>query len=491
MTLELQAISPLISIFVFAVAALMVDVFSGSNKKMIYYFSITGLIITGLLSIYTLSFSKSLIATIYNADSITKGNLIYGGLASFFDIIFVIAGLMTLITSGSYLRKKEHEIKEFYTLILYSIAGMMLISHSGNLLMLFIGIETMSLSFYILAGYFRTEMKSVEAALKYFLLGAFATGFLLFGIAFLYGAAGSIDLSVIGIKSLQNEINNTYFIIGLGLITISLSFKVAAFPFHQWAPDVYEGSPTVITGFMSTAGKAAALAAFLIIAQPLFQIHSLDINVRHGANALQMIIAIISALTMLVGNITALVQKNIKRMLAYSSIAHAGYLLMGIVAANQRGWSGIVFYATVYMFMQIGAFIVVALIEEKGEQGLQLDDYTGLSKKQPVVAALMALFMLSLAGIPPMAGFFGKYYLFLATIEAGFTWLTIIAVISSIISVYFYIGLIVNMYFKDPISEGYSSSPFSAMSTLVVSAIMILVIGFFPDFLIDLLNKFI
>ena len=194
MTIELQAISPLISIFVFAVAALMVDVFSGSNKKLIYYFSIAGLLVTGLLSIYTLSLPKSLINDLYNSDTISKGNLIFGGLAAYFDLIFIIAGLMTIFASGTYLRKKEREIKEFYTLILYSIAGMMLIAHSGNLLMLFIGIETMSLSFYILAGYFRSEMKSVEASLKYFLLGAFATGFLLFGIAFLYGASGSIDL---------------------------------------------------------------------------------------------------------------------------------------------------------------------------------------------------------------------------------------------------------------------------------------------------------
>lgn len=487
--IELQIASPLIIISFFAVLILLFEVYSGKEKKTVYITALIGLILTALSALYTLLLPHSIFAKFDPAHSISKGMLIFGAYTAYFDIIFCLAGILTLLASLQYLKKERFFHNEYFTLIIYSVAGMMFISHAGNLLMLFIGIEVMSISFYILAGFFRTRITSIEAALKYFLLGAFASGFLLYGMAMIYGSTGSLEFSVITEKIISGKAIPIYLAIGFGLMIIGLSFKVAAFPFHLWAPDVYEGSPTVITGFMSTAGKAAALVAFIVVVKAVLP-HSgiANLNAFDSHSAI-VIIAFISAATMLIGNITALVQKNVKRMLAYSSIAHAGYLLMGIVANNNRGWSGIAFYSAAYLFMQVGAFLVVSAVENEAGEGLELSDYSGLSKTNPVLAALMALFMLSLAGIPPMAGFFGKYYLFVSAIESGFTWLTIVAVIASIISVYFYIGLIVQMYFKEPLDKMSDYKASTSKFALAISAAGLLLFGIFPNLLINIADK--
>jgi NADH-quinone oxidoreductase subunit N len=290
---------------------------------------------------------------------------------------------------------------------------------------------------------------------------------------------------------MNGQFEAIYFAIGFAMLMIAISFKVAAFPFHQWAPDVYHGSPTIIAGFMSTAGKAAAITAFIIIAQKMMIFDTTLLALKSNSETIQLIIAILSAITMLLGNITALAQKDVKRMLAYSSVAHAGYLLMGIVANNQEGWNGILFYATAYMFMQLGAFVVISLFERQNYETdeiryMKLEDYAGMAKTHPLIAALMAVFMFSLAGIPPFAGFFGKYYLFAAAIRADFLWLTIIAVISSIISMYYYIGLIVYMYFKDAPEDAPKAEIGPAAITLFLTVAGLIVFGVFPSILIDL-----
>lgn len=482
---EFLAGLPIVTIGTFAIFALLVDAFSGKDRKPMFIFTIASLIITAIVSAYTLTFPLESIKDLNSQELISTGMMSFGGYAAYFDILFCLAGIMTLFSARPYFIKSDYEYKEFYTLILYAISGMMLIAHSKHLLVLFIGVELMSIPFYIMSGYFRNRTKSVESSLKYFLLGAFATGFLVYGMAMIYGATGSMYLDTIASHVVNGGIIKLYFVAGIALLIIGLSFKVAAFPFHQWAPDVYEGAPTVVTAFMSTAGKAAALIGFIIVGRSLLPSDAAE-NVMNTIESSKLIIALISAATMLVGNISALVQKNVKRMLAYSSVAHAGYLLMGIVAGNDRGWTGILFYITAYMFMQIGSFVIVSIIENKEEKNLDLDDYAGLSKSHPVLAALMGLFMLSLAGIPPMAGFFGKYYLFTAAIESGFTWLTIVAVISSIISVYFYIGLIVYMYFKDKEGEALQAKAGLAGITLAISGFGILFFGIFPDLLVQL-----
>ncbi len=482
---ELKLMSPLLIIGIFSIVVLMFDAFFRDKKALSFWTSILALILTGISAVYILINQDRWINTISFDNSFTKGMINFGGYSPFFDIIFCLAGIMTLLASRGFIKREYKELNEFYAMFLFAITGTMLIAHSANLLMLFVGIELMSISFYVLAGYFRTSINSVEAALKYFLLGSFATGFLLYGMAMIYGATGTLDLTIITLTVNSGTATPVYLIIGMGLMLVGLSFKVAAFPFHQWAPDVYTGSPTVVTAFMSTAGKGAALIAFIIIARAII-VPSIDaVDMQEGMKLAQIMIAVISAATMLVGNITALVQKNVKRMLAYSSVAHAGYLLMGIVANNERGWTGIVFYITAYIFMQIGAFIIVSVLE-KNEKNMELDDYSGLSKSNPVLAAMMAIFMLSLAGIPPFAGFFGKYYLFAAAMEAGFTWLTIVAVISSIISIYFYIGLIVYMYFKEQGETVLQPKPGLAGITLTISVLGVTLLGIFPSFLIEL-----
>lgn len=489
MSMEIIYGMPLFLIAALSVIVLLVDAFTGKNKAVAYYFSIISLLAVAVSAAISLNTNipKSGFDT-----TITGNNITFGGYAAFFDIIFSLAGVMTIFASKPYMKREFKEYKEYYSLVMFAVAGMIMVSHANSMLMLFIGIELMSFSFYVLAGFIRTRITAVESSLKYFLLGSFASGFLVYGIAMIYGATGSMILPDILNKITTGNFDITYLKVGFALMLVGLAFKAAAFPFHQWAPDVYHGAPTVSTGFMSTAGKAAALIAFVIVAKSVLPVNISVESVTSGSlelskftDSARMVIAVISAITMLIGNISALVQKNVKRMLAYSSVAHAGYLLMGIVANNQDGWAGIMFYATAYLFMQIGSFVIVGIIEQNNER-MNFDDYTGLRKNHPWIAALMAIFMFSLAGIPPFAGFPGKYMLFVAAVESGYTWLTIIAVISSVISMYFYIGLVLTMYFKDNENGLIITDISSAKIPLAISFVFVFLLGILPGSLIDL-----
>jgi NADH-quinone oxidoreductase subunit N len=471
MVQDLLFTAPFTFLSVMAIIAMVLDALIVNSSRITFIFSAITLLISGILGIST-----------FGLHGIGfNGMVTGGGFAAYFDILFSVGGLLTILASRQYLQRENIEHDEFYSLILFAVAGMMLIAHSNHLLMLFIGIEVMSVSFYILSGYMRNNAKSVESSLKYFLLGAFATGFLVYGIALIYGSTGSMDYNQIALNIHNNALNFPALLpVGVALIVIGLSFKAAAFPFHQWAPDVYQGAPTIVTAFMSTAGKAAAFAAFIPVVTVLMP---------SAPAKLQMIFAVMSAATMLIGNISALAQTNIKRMLAFSSVAHAGYIMMGLVSGSQYGYSGIVFYVTAYMLMQIGSFVIVAILERNGEKYLELSDYAGLSKRHPVLAAFMAIFMLSLAGIPPFAGFFGKYYLFTAAIDAGFLWLTLVGVVSSIISVYFYIGLIVKMYFTEP--EGQREDNEVGMSglSLIITIAGVIVLGILPSGILSIASS--
>jgi len=472
MSIDLFGSLPLVVIWLaLGVIGVVIQAFVKENgTKLVFGYYVGTLVVTALLAMLTYSHH----GTTFN------GMITLGGTASVFDVLFCGAGVMTLLAAQPYLNRWGNELDEFYTMLVSSVAGMMLMAHARNLVVLFVGIELMSISFYIMAGFFRQRERSVEAALKYFLLGAFATGFLVYGMALLYGATGSLAYESIASVVLSGTARYPALLaLGSILLTVGLSFKIAAFPFHQWAPDVYEGSPTVVTAFMSTAGKAAAFSAFIsifVVLMPMMQ--GVPLN-----GTLQLAIAVISAVTMLIGNITAVAQTNVKRMLAYSSVAHAGYMLMGIVAGPQYGHSAIIFYAAVYMFMQLGAFVVVGLLEREDEASLTLNDYAGLHKKHPVLAGIMAIFMFSLAGIPPFAGFFGKYMLFYAAVQGGFTWLTIVAVASSVISVWFYLGLIVKMYFNDPVGETHEAGSGLAGISLAVCTVAVVVLGLLPRLL--------
>jgi NADH-quinone oxidoreductase subunit N len=415
-------------------------------------------------------------ADIAHAGTAYGGMLSTGGYAHFFAMVFTGSGALTVLLSRSYTAREGIEHGEYYALILFAVAGMMLMAGAADLIILFLGLELMSISFYILAGFARRRVTSNEAALKYFLLGAFSTGFLLYGIALLYGSTGTTNIAAIVAKA-GSLPGSPLFLVGLGLVLIGFAFKIAAVPFHMWVPDVYEGSPTTVSAFMSTGGKAAAFSAILLIFAP---------RVVEQTWHIREILAVVAALSMVVGNVIAIAQTNLKRMLAYSSIAHAGYILTGVVAANTYGAQGVLYYLTAYTVMNIGAFGVLSVLEKEDGKGLTFDEYTGLSSSKPLVAALMALFMFSLAGIPPFAGFFGKYYVFAGAVEAGFTWLAIVGVLMSVVSAYYYLRLVVVMYFREPAALFGGQASGTAMGALLFSALAIIGLGLFPTIILNL-----
>ena len=467
---DLIASAPLTVISLTAVVVLVVESVRDRTEGLNCWITIGGLLVALAAAVTSLGTSGSAYG----------GMLATGGYASYFAIVFCIAGLLTVMLSRSYIAKEGIEHGEYYSLILFAMAGMMLMAAAADLITFFLGLETMSISFYVMAGFARKRITSNEAALKYFLLGAFATGFLLYGIALIYGSTGTTRLAGI-MMGLQVYSTKSLFLIGLALLMVGLAFKVAAVPFHMWVPDVYEGSPTTVSGFMSTGGKAAAFSAFLLIFSPALV--SVMGSVRE-------ILAVLAALSMIVGNIIAISQNNIKRMLAYSSIAHAGYILTGIVAANAAGSNGVLFYLITYTVMNIGAFGVLSILETSDGGNLTFDDYTGLSSRRPMLAALMAMFMFSLSGIPPFGGFFGKYYVFAGAIEGGYTWLAIIGVLMSVVSVYYYLRLVVLMYFKDQISAADDVMPRLGITALVISAVAVLVFGIYPSSIVSITSHF-
>ena len=488
---EILLASPILSVSILAIIALIFDAMNEKNKSFGFIFVQASLLIGLAFSLVGLFSYYELVEYTDWVHSYSQLSLNFTQTAYFFDVVFCLSAIFTLWASKPYLQKENVEETEYYNLILYAVAGMMIIAHSNHMITAFIGIETMSLSFYIMAGYFRFNKKSVEAAMKYFFLGAFSTGFLVYGMAMIYGATGSFQFDTIAAAISTGTLNSTLYLnIGFGLIIVGLAFKMAIFPFHQWAPDVYTGSPTVITAFMSTAGKAAAVIIFILITRILL-VHSEVAAIVTNTHNAQIVLAILSAITMLLGNITAVVQKNVKRMLAYSSVAHAGYILMGIVSNTIEGWKGAVFYITAYVFMQIGAFILVSIFEKQKEKNLEFSDYAGLYKSNPAMAIMMAIFMFSLAGIPPFVGFIGKYLLFIATIKAGFTWLTLVAVVSSIISMYFYIGLVKYMWFNEQNegAEQMESNSIWASAPVYLSTLVVIVLGVLPFLLDDFLTS--
>lgn len=466
---DLFATAPITLVTLTALAVLIIEALLSKSEGIIVWLSLAGL----LAAMVTAFSSISMTGTAF------VGMVTTGGYASYFAIVFCLSGVLSIMLSRVYIRNQGIEHGEYYVLLLFAVVGMMLMAAAADLIMLFLGLELMSLCFYILAGFARTRVTSNEAALKYFLLGAFATGFLLYGIALVYGATGTTTIDVI-IEEAGAGLESPLFLIGLGLLLVGLGFKVAAVPFHMWVPDVYEGSPTTVSGFMSTGGKAAAFSALLLIFAP---------KMIHAVDSLRDVLAAVATLSMIVGNVIAISQSNVKRMLAYSSIAHAGYILVGVIAANEAGANGVLFYLLAYTVMNVGAFGILAVGESQEGEFLAFDDYTGLSRRRPFLAALMALFMFSLAGIPPFAGFFGKYYVFAGAIDAGYTWLAIVGVLMSAVSAYYYLRLVVLMYFKEGVSSLEAPVPALSFVALIVSAIGILGLGVFPSLILTLTEQ--
>jgi NADH-quinone oxidoreductase subunit N len=382
---------------------------------------------------------------------------------------------MTVLMSIRYLEVEGASPGEYYFLILCATLGMMIMAGGIDLITIFIGLETMAISFYILAGFIKPNQRSNEAAVKYFLLGAFSLGILLYGMSIMYGLSGTTGLRAMA-PILNGQVRDPMLRLAVILVVAGVGFKIAAVPFHMWAPDVYEGAPTPITAFLSVGSKAASFAMLLRIFLEGLPSSSPD---------WKLLFAVLSVVTMTVGNLAALTQTNIKRMLAYSSIAHAGYMLMGVVAGTERGVSAMLIYIMIYSFMQLGAFAVVVMLRRRDVVGDELKDFSGLSFRHPFAAFAMLLFMLSLGGIPPTAGFMGKFWLFGAAVDAGYVWLAVIGVLNSAISLYYYIRLVVFMYLK---KETMGSEPLAGPSltfALVVAVAATIVLGIYPRLLFE------
>ncbi|MDZ7771778.1 MAG: NADH-quinone oxidoreductase subunit N [Balneolaceae bacterium] len=466
---DLNAFLPGVVVALAGLAAIMIDAYKDDHE------GIFGVTVTALAAALVLS-----IMDLFGPQGEAfSGMIVYGGTAAFGSAVVLFASLFCVLISREYLIAIDHNFGEVYALVLFATTGMLGLAAADNLIMIFLGLETMSICLYVLAGIVHEEKRGAEAALKYFLLGAFSTGFLLYGMALLYGATGTLDMA--GIASAAT--GDLIFVAGAGLLLTGFFFKIAAVPFHMWTPDVYQGTPTTLTAYMATASKSATFVALILILSRMIPDSTAD-----WGNLLM----VISVLTMIAGNLIALVQDNIKRMLAYSSVAHAGYVLVGLAAGTPEGYSAVLFYLFAYSIMNIGAFGVVAYYER--QQGLDFTDvnnYAGLGFKRPAMAVMLSIFLFSLAGIPPMVGFFGKYLVFAAAINAGYVGLAITGVLASALSVYYYLRPMVYLYMREPHKEVPFVQPgWLFKGTLLVLAAMTLWFGVAPGEISDLLNSY-
>ncbi len=409
-----------------------------------------------------------------------NGLLQVDGFATFFRVLVLAIGAVVILMSTNYLRQADHQGGEYYALVLFSIVGQCLMATANELIMIFIGIEVSSIATYVLAGYLRDDKRNNEAALKYFLLGSFATAFLLYGIAWIYGGTGTTNLSAIRRLLLDPQTAPALALTGaaIALLFVGLLFKISAVPFQMWAPDVYQGAPAPVTAFLSTGPKAAAFAAFLRIAMTAFA------PVKdHWTPALWAC----AMATMVVGNFAALRQSNVKRLLAYSSIAHAGYVLVALTAASETGIAAAMFYLAAYAAMNLGAFAVVIYVARPGERRVEISDLAGLGVRQPATAALLTVFLLSLIGVPLTGGFFGKFYIFKAALDAHLIWLTVLGLLTSAVAAYYYLRLVVVMYMQPPPVDDIELPPPSPgiRAALLLTCAATLILGVFPSLVLD------
>jgi NADH-quinone oxidoreductase subunit N len=434
-TLNFIALAPALIVIATALLVLLFDL-AVSDKRLLGYLGLAGVVAAAGVSL----------AMGGRPPVSFQAMAVSDGYALFFNLVFLVTAGLSLLVAIDYLGRHDLQRGEYYALLLFATSGMMFMAAATDLIVVFLGLEIMSVALYILAGFNRGQLASAEAAMKYFILGAFASAFFLYGAALTYGATGTTNLEQIGTwlsGSGATRDADPMALVGLGLLLVGFAFKVAAVPFQWWTPDVYQGAPTSVTAFMSVGAKGAGFAALLRVLHAAFGGATYSADWAIAA-------AVLAALTMTVGNVAALAQKDVKRMLGYSSIAHAGYILVGVAAANQSGVRGVLFYLLAYAFMNVGAFAVACAVERRGEFSTTLRDYAGLSQREPLLALAMAVFMLSLTGIPPLVGFWGKLFVFRAAVEADLGWLAIVGVINSAISAFYYLGVVVQMYMRSP-----------------------------------------
>ncbi len=417
-----------------------------------------------------------------------SGMMRSGEIASMIHILLALSGLFTLFFIGDFMKRQIARVYDVYALILFALVGMDLLANANDLIMTFIGLETMSICLYIMAGMYKKDVKSNEAGLKYFLLGAFATGFFLFGISLIYGATGATNFGWMNSETGQfiegiswpTLVASPLFYPGLGMLIIGFLFKVSAFPFHAWTPDVYTGTPTPLAGFMSTGSKMSAFISLALFA-------GTGINYEPDTK-FQTVIIIVAILTMVFGNIVAARQRNLKRMLAYSSIAHSGYVLLAVAAGTGDGMKAVIFYMFIYTLMNIGAFGLIGMAEQKHED-VSVDNWRGFGRANGLLGVALSIFLLSLAGIPPLAGFMGKYFVFKAAIDAGLVIPAIIGVLASVVGAYYYINVIKVMYFDDKASPSVvTSKSMVPVAGLLILAILLVAFGVYPSAIQDVIG---
>lgn len=451
-----------------AVVVIFLDLLvNGDKKESLGYFTVLGMV-------FALAFM------LMEAGGVARpfgGMIIIDRFTQFLTVL--ILGVAILVTFMSIQALKDGGMDEggYHVLVLLSTVGMVLMVKGIDLIVIFLGLETFSVAIYVLAGYRKWAEESSEAALKYFLLGAFAAAFFLYGIALLYGATGTTNLEGISrYLEIKGLATNSLLLLGVVLILVGLGFKLALVPFHAWTPDVYEGAPTAITAFMAVGVKIAAFAALVRVFGSALS--SLGWQWRE-------LFWVLAVITMTLGNVVALSQTNIKRMLAYSSIAHAGYILVGMVAGGSLGWSAVLYYLVAYAFMNLGAFGIVLFYGQKEEANVEISDYAGLGFRYPFLGAAMATFLFSLAGIPPLAGFMGKFYIFSAAVKSGYIWLTIIGVMNSLVSVFYYFRITVIMYMREPVKEVALEYAGPIMVVLIIALVGTIQVGLFPTFYLE------
>lgn len=479
---DLFAILPELLVVFAACAVLALDPITPSSRKDSLAW----------LSLGTMAVCMGLTAARFGSPTTAFGGLVViDNYSCFWKLLLYFVTGLTILLSFPYLKEERIYLGEYYGFILLALSGMMVMVSGADLLTIYLGTELMSLSLYVMAGLKRAESRSLEASAKYFVLGAFSSGILLYGISLLYGSAGTTQLPAIAAAIAGRSLDDPLLLFATILIAVGFSFKLAVVPFHMWTPDVYQGAPTSVTAFMAVASKAASFGAFMRVF-----IEGLG-GVRANWSLLFLLLCIG---TLILGNIVALVQTNVKRMLAYSSIAHAGYALIGVVAAGRlapaeasSAVSSVMLYIALYAFMTFGAFTIIAMLRKGGLEGDEIEDFSGLAKRHPFAALLMLVFMVSLAGIPPTAGFIGKFYVFMSAVQAGLTWLAVLALVFAAISAYFYLRLVMVMYMREPgavtaLSPRFVSSP--ALSLVLACAIAgVVFFGIYPDPIVNLATQ--
>jgi NADH-quinone oxidoreductase subunit N len=463
-SLDYKVLTPYTLLTAWACVLLLVDLFIPKDRK--------GL--TALLAALGLAITLSFTLMQVGAEDATAFNnmVVMDGFSTFINALLLVSGLLGIALAYGYVKRMGLERGEYYTLLLFSVTGMMLMAQAADLIIVFLALELLSIPLYVLSAFARPKPESEEAGMKYFILGAFSTGFVVYGIVLIFGATQSTSLAAI-VAAASNGTSSLLLTIGAALLLIGFGFKVAAVPFHMWTPDVYQGAPTAVTAFMSSGAKIAGFAALLRVFATAFPSISADMTGVLWA---------LAALTMIVGNVIAISQTDIKRLLAYSSIAHAGYILMSFVPYGNPDVRNVsiaagLFYLVTYAITNFGAWGVVIALEKAEGKGLKIEDYAGLSKKHPMLALAMTIFMLSLIGLPPTLGLVGKFYLFRAVIAGGFTGLAIIGVLTSLISAYYYLRVVVTMYMKDgePTTERETWLDLSTGATALLTVVLSLV----------------